>query len=369
MPIILPCSPNAKGCAYEYLTLQYLIGNQGYELVSPPVFSRTPSGKWRQIDGIVRREKTNYSVESRCRSESLSESGIWEIAVLSKELGFSNSIISSFSGFHLPEGYDIGNTVLLDYKEILSELSPDHIFSSLLDRMTYRDGYISFRDRGRVKVELDENYREKDTLFLKDWQALWINRLPAFEETTTIEERPEIQGVELTPPYSGKIGFLWSIEDSLRGFANINLKTTVEIIYLLTQIKSDDIEYSDIYNTLKIIKPDLRKNSLYNVMRNLKCLGLVDKTEDGYLHMDRENISELITDKKFNLPCFERMLKDWQPYNFVRDLITTHRFKSTIKLKEHIDGIFNQYYPYARNLFNMNKLRGILNLMDFVKTS
>jgi hypothetical protein len=365
MVVILPEGINSKGQAYEYLTLQYLQKFHNYRLIHPPIFFKTTSGKWRQVDGVVEKDKTRYSVESRCRSEPLTDTGIWEITVLSKNLGFKKTVISSFSGFKLLEDCDIADADLYSFDDIISALNPDYLYNSNLDRVQYSDNHITIEGCGKVKADLTESeLKSGNAVFVKDWVGVWTKRLPCLDECIAIPEEPTIEHPHYPEVYQSNTGYLWLLEDTLKGFANMDVKSIIELMMLLNKLNREEIEYDKIHLNILALKPTISKNSLYNGIRNLRCMGLTKKCGER-LMIDREKISRFISNEGFRINSFRDYCETWAPYKFINDLLKNNDFKSTLQLQEYIEGIYSEHYPYTRNLFNVNKLRGILNLIEF----
>jgi len=386
--IIFPLSATLRGKAFETLTAIHFARTGAYKILSysthlrlrsvqrsrpgRPRLDRKGQGGWTEFDAILAQGKKRFLLEVKFYKSpiSLSTPGVRKKIAQTQELLFDGLVLVNFSGFtrdllSFESALDLRLFSWQDLREDLLKSFPQ-LATSLLDPIQMEGN--SFLSENGVRLSVKEPFSFKksgDFLFVEDGLERWIRRLPALASYKGlmppkgfIYERgavhlPKMQGAE------GGLTFAqaWEVEDALAGFAPLRYETLKMTALALKNFGAASAR--ECRSHLVRMGYETGRAGARDALELLRRLGFVEKAHGVY----SLNLSgQMLTRRRaFDSQIFYQALKNWPPYELLCDALKSEGLYLP-RLLEYFRNVYCEFEPYARNLFNPAKLRGLIHL-------
>jgi len=205
----------------------------------------------------------------------------------------------------------------------------------------------------------------EDIILLPDQMERWLKRLPILEgENYLYNDHLGNWCCRLSEGVDKQARELMEIEDSLSGFSAVNpglLTACGQGIRVLGEADSRTL-HRFLINSGRRVLP----GAVANALTDLRLLGLTNTDLQGRhcLSVDGERVFGHRTDFEQFYSHFNR----WLPYKGIMESgIPLHK-ENLGKLQGYFERCYLPYRPYLKNLYNSNKLRGILDLSNHLKS-
>jgi len=386
--IVFPLSATLRGKAFETLTALHFGQTGAYAVLSystnlrlPPAHrarsgrirtGRAGRGEWTEFDAILAQGKKRFLLEAKFYKSpiSLSTPGVRKKIAQAQNLLFDGLVLVNFAGFtkdllSFKTSLDLRFFSWQDLREDLLK-SFSHLATSLLDPIQMEGNSFLSENGACLKAKEPFSFKESsDFLFVEDGLEKWVRRLPALASFKSLMPPEgfiyERGGVKL-PKMPGEEGTLtpagaWEVEDALTGFAPCRYETlrTAALALRIFGLSSA----LECRGHLLRMGYETGKAGTRDALELLRNLGFVEKAHALY---SLNLAGQMLTRRRiFDSQIFHQALKRWPPYRLFSVAAESEGLSLT-NLLDFFHKIYCKYEPYARNLFNPAKLRGLIHL-------
>lgn len=382
--IVMPDSATAQGHAFEDLILSYYQTSGLYTVSEWSGYFHGQSGKWWQCDGIVENNQGRYLVEAKFfRDRPAKERDInpERRQAAAKDMDCTGLLYISLNGFasdmldwpHDP-GLEVSFLSWPDLRaDLLSGLS--NYSSVLLDEFEFQPnqalataGDAALHYAHHNPAPLSPKFPEFVTV--PGSLELWLRRMPRLPQQLSqisagyFYYDEEIEQVSLVPNRTTDLSLqeAWAIQDALSGYASRTynaVRATAAALSKMADGALDDIQIELHRQGWKTGKSGIRSSLDFLVL-----VGLAKKWLEG--RKSRYALTPLGRAYTVGDPddqLFGTVLQNWLPYQAVCQAIDKQGVPATKDdILTYFKAQYAPYEPYARSLFNPNKVDGLVRL-------
>jgi len=384
--IVLPKSQSKRGFAFEHLILNYFKKTGIYEIIEWSNWVHGVSGKWLQVDGIVKDGNKKYVLEAKFleRPISIRTTGVMKKLHYLDDLRCDGIIYASLNGFE-KDMFELQNTTekeikLISWNDVKSDVlglvkhKPYHYSSSFLDSFDLSNKVVKSEYGVEVNVGekiIIEPYEPfQEFVVINTEIEVWLRRLPMLEKYREEIIRGSfwyLEGRIRIKPYSQN-NFLslkeaWMIEDTFSGYASCKYDTIKSAIQLIQGKRKIDVkELTFLFNKKG---HNIGLSGVRNILENLRLLGLMNKQRIGQnVFYSFTNIGKAFANNSNPADkTFREVLNKWPPYIYFKKAISLVGEPKRSNIGKFINFFKTQYRPYepyAKSLYNENKVMGLI---------
>ncbi|RLC43541.1 MAG: hypothetical protein DRH49_00960 [Candidatus Coatesbacteria bacterium] len=370
MRVLFPAK--ASGYSFEVFSLLTLERYLGYRILNRQFNIRLPSGKWVQFDGLIEKDGKRLALEARFTRNI---PGIEDIKVRLRQA--------------LSCGYD--GLVLTSQKEVMgAESDRDIIHISLPDMLGAIEREIGIMEEGwyinahiervsinreSIKTEyahintrtISNKWREpihseSGATLISDIYEKWVRRAGILRGEFKLEQAdvPIIRSVD--GGFKGGIDYLWHIEDVMSGMANLNMET---LIATGTVIARGIVKPYEVAICLKDSGYRIGLSGVRDIMKMLDKLGILRMSQK---EVSLTELGRDVFEGSVRTELLRSVISGWRPVKFISGIIDRVGLQVDSIMRE-VETIYNGLFPFARNTFNKNRTRMLINLVEFSKKS
>ena len=388
LKIIFPLSAPLRGKAFETLIAIHFGQTGAYDILSYSTNLRLPAaqrsrpgrarlgrkgqGSWTEFDAVLAQGKKRFLLEAKFYKSpiSLSTPGVRKKIAQAQDLLFDGLVLVNSCGFakellSFKTSLDLRFFSWQDLREDLLK-SFSHLATSLLDPIQMEGDSFLSKDGACLKVKELFSFKESgDFLFVEDALERWVRRLPALVSFKKfmppggfVYERAGVELPEM-PQEEGALTLAkaWEVEDTLSGFAPCRYETLRMATLALKIFGPSPAGECRAHLVRMGYKTGIAGTR--DALEFLRILGFVEKVHGLYsLNLSGQMLTR---GKVFDSQIFHQALKGWPPYDLF-SITAASEGLSLARLLEFFRKVYHKYEPYARNLFNPAKLRGLSHL-------
>lgn len=383
--IVFPNSATEQGHAFEDLILSFYRKSGLYAVREWSGYFHGASGQWWQCDGIVENSQGRYLVEAkffRDRPAKMSDIDPARRQNAAQDMNCTGLLYISLNGFapdilnwphdskfevQFYSWADLRPTLLATlshYSSVLLdqfELLPHQALSVQHEASLYYD----FLTPPQSSPQFPEFVTVPDSL------ELWLRRMPglpiqlAQNSTGRFHYDVFSQRVTLIPDLATDLSLqeAWAIQDAISGYASRTYNAVRATAEALSKMKDGLI--TDIQSELHTKNWNTGVSGVRSSLDFLVLIGLVRKWLDQ--RKARYTLTHLgkayTMGGEANDDFFAAILKNWLPYRAICQAIEGRGILATADdIITYFKAQYAPYEPYARSLFNPNKVDGLLRL-------
>ncbi len=387
--IIVPQSPSEQGYAFESLLLQYFQQVRGKQIEYFSTYKHGKDKKWYQIDGLLVSDKRQlleakfYQKPVGCREidpeERLRAARAFdcdELLLISLN-GFKDDIRTWATSASIPVKF-------VEWSKLREDVlrTFEGIFTVLLEQISITDRTATSISNPNSRLFFSEELRGESVANFPEFSVypdpveLWLRRLSRLchwqEQLSNGQFRYQknLETVQLVSARDSCLSLeeAWLIEDAFSGYAGRTysaVQETAQALKNLTgsaSLKSVKQEIHDSFQQDR--SPDARTGGagVRDALNALAFMKLVERpTGRGGSYRLTPLGWAYVRDDEPDDQLFAQKLNEWLPFHYFRKAI--EEFGVLLNAKNIIDWFQAQYAPYepyARCLYNKNKVDGLL---------
>jgi hypothetical protein len=383
--IIFPMSPSERGFAFEELLLSYFRRSQDITVEQSSTWMHSNDGIWYQIDGVLAGNQRQLleakfyqkpvgleQIKPERRLDAARAFDCDELLVVALN-GFKADMMAWATTAPLP-------VKLVAWSDLRGEVlrSLEGTFTVLLDQINLEDktakSAIAVNSKLYFNTPLEAISIKSFPEFAiyPDTIECWLRRLPklgVWQEQFANGQfyyRDDLETVHLQPSRNSLLTLeeAWRIEDAFSGYAARTYNAVRETAQALKQCQGS-ADLKTIVEVVNSHQPVGKKTGRAGVSDSLRALTLqklvevqsgkgkvYNLTPIGWAYMRGEEPDDLI---------FAQQLNEWLPFRYLRWAVEEHGVPlSERSIMEWFRVQYAPYKPYARCLYNPNKVYGLI---------
>jgi len=370
--VILPESPARRGSAFEGIVRRILLLYAGFERVLPQGYYRTSHGRWTQVDSLLWWRGRSYLLEVKFRRSSVSLQALLPQLFLARQIGCEGLVL-------VMRREKVANS--------LRSLSGDFVialpWSTLYAHLSgnFKDSYLT-RDMEPLRYEWGRftspngnslywpgsdrlSYEDDGFITLPDDVERWLRRLPLLCGENHLH--PSEDGVWRwtgSGEVEESLRKLTRVEDALSGFSATNPALLAQCGRGLAHLGAGDVR--SLHRHLVAEGRRIIPRAISDALTDLRLMGLVKTSSTGESRLSEEG-EKVFSHTGIDYLYWEELLNNWAPLGAIAKSGIPPLRENIAKIGEHFERRYLPYRPYLQNLFNSNKLRGILDLSNYLK--
>ena len=371
--ILFPASANAQGYAFESL-VHRLLPKVGHEILQPSNwyhFDKT----WYQLDGMVKHQNERWLLEIKFTKTDLNK----QIVDFERRIACMRAadcqgmfyvsplpLTDKLAEKHHADDIRFHHVSWDELKPSLPGDSP-HL-TCLLDPIEVTDTHLAYQQRKLMYAA--ENTASHGTfpefIVFPDEAEKWVRRLPYFEayEKAIAPGCYEIADGLLKPYLTQHLSIeeAWSIQDSFSGYANRVLSSVEPTLKALQIIGS---------GTAKQVQQALPEgistgvDGVRSSLVNLALWKLVQRWQAGRnVNFSLTPLGRaMIAGGSLDAELLREVLEAWLPYRYFKKFLEQgHYGLDAQEIIAWFQMQYAAYWPYAKSLFNPNKVEGLMHI-------
>jgi len=359
---------NYPGYAFEVFSLLVLQKFFGFNILEKQFNIRLPSGKWVQFDGLLEKDERRFILEARFTKVPIRASDIQLRLSQAKMCGYDGLVVTLRSGVDKITS-QLNNVISITLDDMLNSISKreslvkhNQMFNTRLDKVVFDKNHIKTE---KAIIEVDaltiywkEPLLESDIIRVIYQYEIWIRRIGALTGRFEIEYAtvPVIKSIDGS--FEGGLDYLWYLEDIMSGMANLNISAMIETGNILSK---GCLSFSDVMVGLRYAGFRAGDSGIKDILKMLTKLGIVEmKEKKYYLTCEGRQIFK----GGQNIDLLKNKIANWAPIQFISSIVDG--IGSDIhNVIEEMERIYNGVFPYARNTFNENRTKMLINMFEF----
>lgn len=373
--ILFPKSPNAQGYAFEDL-IHRILPDYGYHILLPSGWYHYEG--WYQLDGVIESNQERWLLEIKFtqtpltpktvnlkrRIEAMQASnctGILYVSLVSVSKDLENEHKNLQVPFH---------NIVWEELQPLIPRSQTNLITSILDEIEYNFNENYFEGAGyklvTPQLQLQNHPLLQEFYIVPDHIEIWIKRIPLLSqyEQSIAPSIYKITESGIEPYYNQYLSIdeAWKIQDALSGYSSRVLTAIEQTLIALAKIRQGTVK------EIQVALPEGVTTGVSGVRSSLSNLVLWALTT-RYL-VNRNTIYEItplgyavIARGSLDYSLFGKILEEWTPYKyFLKFLNLKYYSLNPIEIIDFFRGQYQPFSPYAKSLFNPNKVDGLIHI-------
>lgn len=387
--IIIPQSPSEQGYAFEYLLLRYFQQVRDKVVEHFSTYKHGKDKKWYQIDGLLVNDKRQlleakfYQKPVGCREvdpdkrlQAAKAFDCDELLLISLN-GFKDDIRSWATYAPLPVSFIEWNEVR---KDVLREF--EGTFTVLLDQVLLEDTTATSLSNPKSRLLFSDQLKTTSIVGFPEFSVypdsveLWLRRLRKLADWQEqlargqFHHQDALETVLLLPDRDSYLSLeeAWRIEDAFSGYAGRTYSAVKETVQALKNLGGSAVLRAVVQEIHLSFQQDRRQekrtgdNGVRDSLNALAFMALVARplqrggdytlTPLGWAYVRGNEPDDQI---------FRQRLSEWLPFRYFRLALEEYQVPPNKRsIIEWFQAQYAPYEPYARCLFNENKVDGLI---------
>jgi hypothetical protein len=374
---IFPKTANAQGYAFEDL-LHRTLPFMGYKIVSPSGWYHF-NRKWYQLDGLVEKDRQLWLLEAKFVQGQLTPQSVdleRRLEVMKRTNSYGMLFATISPDITALEEAHINLRVPLqtvDWNQVVSAIpeSTSAYQTCTLDPLSFDEHEKKFSTEEHnlymgTSFQTTQHPSLKNVLVIPDEIELWVRRMPVLSayRDAIAPVSFEVVNRRLKPISGSKLSLAeaWQIQDELSGFSNRVLSAIEKTLLALNNIEQGDI--TEIQKALSV-SATTGISGIRSSLANLTIWKLVqgEISEKRTIYKLSPLGRGISRNGKIYFAELKKVITDWSPYAYFKKFYEAGNYQLQLgSVIEWYKGQYQPYVPYARCLFNPNKVEGLIHI-------
>ena len=368
--IILPQSFSRRGLAFEELVRRLLLIYFGYEGIFSKSYLRSASGRWTQLDSILVKKGRAYLLEVKFQKSPLSSMALLPKINFARQLGCSGLLLVTLkenSGNFFGNNLD-GFVANLLWEELYAPLSSNYSNCYLtrdVEPLERENSRFFSRNGNSLEWQADLLSAEGEFAVVPDDVERWLRRLPIMKGSSQlyVDKEGKYQ-FKTSDELAEGIKELIAIEEALSGFSATHPPLLANCGLALAE--SGAATPGQVHRQLIFRGRRVLPQAVSAALTDLKLMGLVEVNHCRQFMLTSIG-REVFTLRKMDYLAWQRAFITWKPRSAIRASGLGYTRENLNAVREYFERIYLPFRPYLKNLFNLNKLRGMLDLSMYIE--
>jgi hypothetical protein len=387
--IIIPQSPAEQGYAFEYLLLKHFQQVRGDRVEHFSTYKHGKDKKWYQIDGLLVGDKRQlleakfYQRPVGCREinpeERLRAAKAFdcdELLLISLN-GFKDDIRMWATSASIPVNF-------VEWNDLRQELLEtfDGTLTVLLDQLSIEDKTATSISNPNSKLFFSSHLKGTSITNFPEFSVypdsveLWLRRLrklSSWQEellNARFQYEEALETVQLVPSRENYLSLeeAWRIEDAFSGYAGRTYNAVKETAQALKNLSGSAVlknVMQEIHNSFQQNRVPKDRTGEAGVRDSLNALAFMELVKRPLQRGENYSLTSLgwayVRGSEPDDELFIQKLNEWLPFFYLRKAIQGDGVAPTAKsIIEWFQMQYAPYEPYARCLYNKNKVDGLI---------
>lgn len=368
--IILPQSFCRRGLAFEELVRRLLLIYFGYDGIFSKSYLRSASGRWTQLDSILIKKGRAYLLEVKLQKSPLSSKALLPKINFARQSGCSGLLLvtlqenrrnfssSNFDGF----------VTNLPWEELYAPLSSNYSNCYLtrdVEPLERENSRFFCRNGNSLEWQVDLLSPEGEFAVVPDDVERWLRRLPIMKGSSQLyTDTAGRYRLKPSDELDESIRELMAIEEALSGFSATHPPLLADCGLALAE--TGIATSGQIHRQLILRGRRVLPQAVSAALTDLRLMKLLEVSHCSQFMLTSIG-REVFTLPEIEYLAWQRVFTLWKPQSAIKASGLVYTRENLSAVREYFERSYLPFRPYLKNLFNLNKLRGILNLSMYIE--
>jgi hypothetical protein len=370
--IIMPRSFWRRGLAFEELVRRILLIFFDYQGIFAKSYLRSASGRWTQLDSILMRGRDAFLLEVKFPKTPLSTKTLLPKVNFARQIGCSGLLLVTRQEEKrdFPSDNFDGFVTSLNWGELYSALFGDYsncYITRDVEPLSKRDSRFFSANGNSLDWQGGSLSSDGEFAIVPDDVERWLRRLPIL---TGAHRLCPMAGGEYEFKYGDglpeKVKELIEIEEALSGFSATHPSLIADCGLELAYAGSSTS--TQLHRRLILRGRRVLPQAVSSALADMRLMGLVEVDRGRQSSLSKTGAG-IFVPPEIEYLIWQRAFGEWRPQSAIASSGLSFTKENLNAIREHFDLIYLRFRPYLKNLFNLNKLRGILDLSIYLENA